>query len=184
ARSLMRRVEEMQALQVEQHAALESPEHAELAARIHDAVHRRDHLMVELTPVDQTIGVLEPTIDLLGTFAARIEASAAEPEPTDGARGRSAWLACGLARTVVESLDSVLSEVPLEGLPMPTLPDLAPEPELARQEEHLAAARRSVEELQRLREALIDQLQVLRERSAAARAEQQELDRWLFEAMG
>ncbi|MCB9684448.1 MAG: hypothetical protein H6738_05425 [Alphaproteobacteria bacterium] len=184
ARSLMRRVEEMQELQVRQQAAMEEPAHRDLARRIHDAIHRRDHLMVDLNPVDQAIGVLEPTIDLVATFAARIEAAAAEPEPAEGARGRSAWLACGLARTVVESLDSVLSEVRIEGLPQPAVPELAPEPELAALEVHLAGARRAVEDLGRLREALIDELQALRERSAAARAEHQELDRWLLEEMG
>lgn len=182
ARSLVRRVEEMQELQLRQQDAMATSEHAALAERIHTAVHRRDDLVATLIPVDQQIGVIEPCVQLIGTFVRRIEEAETEAEP-EHLPGSGAWRASGLATAFVASLGSVLDEVE-QGLPIPAPPVTAPAASIATAAAHREGARRAREELNLLREALVERLRSLREASAAHRAEREELDRWLLEVMG
>ncbi len=180
ARSLMRRADEMIELQLRQQEALGAPEHREIAGRIAEAVHARDHLVHELTPYQQQIAVIEPSLQTVGAFVERVRE--AERAADAGEDPRAAWRAAAMASTLLRSLEGLLREVKAD-LVVPTMPDPGGAG-TARAAEHRETAARGREALEELRSRLSDRLGSLRETAAPLEAERQRLDAWLLEQLG
>ncbi len=183
ARQLIERLERLHDLQQEQQRLLHDPRYAPILQDIQALNAERDGVIAVFNPLNQRLGVVEPTLKLLDNFIAKLADDEASGKSAPDPAGAVAWRTAYLAGNFLGSVRDVLSSVDF-GVAVPEIPVVPPQPNAetaAHRWEEVEAALRS---MRTLREDITAHAAEMTTRAQAASERYQELSSQILDLTG